>query len=128
MSVQGVHEAQLRRGLGDSSRQGDAAAEDLLHQQRREAGGMHTLKNLHPYPSCSLPGERDLASRRDTSPVLQPRPGRLTHPVHQLGAGEGGQRDGDLHRVLRGRVRPSRRYLVRNWDRPDSRLVCSQRG
>merc|ERR1712107_18324 len=80
---------------------------------------------------CTSRGEKQVNEtllRGVTSPVLQPRPGRLTHPVHQLGAGEGGQRDGDLHRVLRGRVRPSRRHLVRNWDRPDSRLVCSQRG
>ena len=49
MSVQGVHEAQLRRGLGDSSCQGDATAEDLLHQQRREAGGLQTFKNFFFY-------------------------------------------------------------------------------
>ena len=48
MSVQGVHEAQLRRGLGDSSCQGDATAEDLLHQQRREAGELQTFKNFFP--------------------------------------------------------------------------------
>ena len=46
MSVQGVHEAQLRRGLGDSSCQGDATVEDLLHQQRRETGELQTLNNF----------------------------------------------------------------------------------
>ena len=48
MPLQGVHEAQLRGGPCQPAGQGDAAAEDLLHQQGGKTGGYQEFKpKLH---------------------------------------------------------------------------------
>ena len=103
-----------RRTLSASWRGSHSSSRPIARagEKNRSIVFAHLLSQLLD-TTLQCTGERDSASRSHTSPFLQPWPGGLPHPVHQPRAGEGGQRDGDLHRVFWGGIRPPGRHLVR---------------